>query len=90
MAAEDTWIKQKSAGSLQPATVEMSLREIAQQWPHDAPPLEQVIDQFPLGQAELLHLLAISSICATRLKRNPETLLWLANPDVCLSRRGAA
>jgi len=90
MAADDSWIKRKSAGSLQPATVEMSLREIAQQWPDHAPPLEQVIDQFPLGQAEFLHLLAISSICATRLKRNPEILLWLANPDICLARRGPA
>jgi len=86
----DTWIAQKSSDSLQPAAVETSLREIAQQWPADAPPMEQVIDQFPLGQAELLHLLAISSICATRLKRNPEILLWLANRDVSLSRRGAA
>src|SRR5216110_1258538 len=44
----------------------------------------------PQGETALLHLLAVSSICATRLTRNPETLLWLARPEVCLASRGYA
>ena len=52
--------------------------------------LAEVVQQFPLGEAALLHLLAVSSICATRLTRNPETLLWLAQPEVCLASRGRA
>ena len=55
-----------------------------------APPLVDVVEQFPLGEASLLHLLAVSSICATRLVRNPETLLWLRQPEVCLASRGYA
>src|SRR4029077_4435253 len=41
-------------------------------------------------EAALLHLLAVSSICATRLTRNPETLLWLSQPEVCLASRSRA
>ena len=52
--------------------------------------LAEVVQQFPLGEAALLHLLAVSSICATRLTRNPETLLWLAQPEVCLASRSRA
>src|SRR4051794_39360432 len=88
--AGDSWIKQKAAGSLQPAHVETSLTQIAETWPATGPMLEQVIDAFPLGDAPLLHLLAVSSICAARLRRNPETLLWLSHPEVSLSRRGSA
>src|SRR5438093_12947194 len=36
----------------------------------------------------MLHLLAVSSICATRLTQNPEALLWLSQPKVCLAARG--
>src|SRR5262249_58608843 len=60
------------------------------QWPANATPLVEVVQQFPLGEAALLHLLAVSSICAARLTRNPGTLLWLAQPEVCLASRGRA
>ena len=90
MAAGDDWIKQKSAGSLHPSQVETNLRQITETWPANAPSLERVVEEFPLGSAQLLHLLAISSICATRLRRHPDTLLWLSQPEVSLSRRGAA
>src|SRR6266700_2213793 len=43
-----------------------------------------------LGEKALVHLLAVSSICAARLRRNPETLLWLHQPEVCLAARGYA
>src|SRR5216110_3518776 len=44
----------------------------------------------PQGETALLHLLAVSSICATRLTQNPETLLWLSQPEMCLTSRGYA
>jgi glutamate-ammonia-ligase adenylyltransferase len=89
MAAADDWIKQKSAGSLHPPQVETSLRQIAEVWPETARPLERVVQEFPLGITHLFHLLAISSICATRFRRHPDTLLWLSQPEVSLSRRSA-
>jgi glutamate-ammonia-ligase adenylyltransferase len=56
--------------------------------PANAPPFTEVIEQFPLGETAVLHLLAVSSVCATRLARNPQTLLWLSQPEVCLNARG--
>lgn len=88
MPAANDWIKQKSAGSLQPPQVETALRQIAQDWPRNTPSLETTIEEFPLGGAPLFHLLAMSSICATRLRRHPDTLQWLSRPEVSLSRRG--
>jgi len=75
---------------LNPSQVKSSLVQLSQQWPASAQPLLEVVEQFPLGKAALLHLLAVSSICATRLTRNPETLLWLCQPEVCLASRGPA
>src|SRR2546430_17138182 len=74
------WIREKAATSLNPSQVETTLVQLNEQWPANAIPLAEVVEQFPLGETALLHLLAVSSICATRLTRNPETLLWLAQP----------
>src|SRR3982751_5435446 len=87
MPAADDWIREKSAGSLQPAQVETTLRQIAESWPDIDQSLLEIIEQFPLGEAPLLHLLAVSGICGARLRRSPETFLWLSHPDVSLSRR---
>src|SRR5215470_3621133 len=84
------WIREKSATSLNPSQVQTSLIQLSEQWPASAQPLVEVVEQFPLGEAALLHLLAVSSICATRLTRNPETLEWLSQPEVCLASRGPA
>ena len=94
------WIREKAATSLNPSQVETTLVQLNEQWPAyaeatagrpaNAMSLVEVVQQFPLGEAALLHLLAVSSICATRLTRNPETLLWLAQPEVCLASRGRA
>src|SRR5574338_703374 len=81
------WIREKAATSLNPLQVETTLVQLSEQWPADAMPLAEVVEQFPLGEAALLHLLAVSSICATRFTRDPETLLWLARPEVCLASR---
>jgi glutamate-ammonia-ligase adenylyltransferase len=84
------WIRKKAATTLNPSQVETTLVQLNEQWPANAMSLAEVVQQFPLGEAALLHLLAVSSICAARLTRNPETLLWLAHPEVCLASRGRA
>jgi glutamate-ammonia-ligase adenylyltransferase len=90
MDGEDHWIREKAAASLNPSQVETTLIQLSERWPTNALPVVSVIEQFPLGEAALLHLLAVSSICATRLTQNPETLLWLRQPEVCLAPRGYA
>lgn len=100
------WIREKAARSLNPSQVETTLVQLNEQWPPSAEAstsakatadkpanamsLVEVVEQFPLGEAALLHLLAVSSICATRLTRKPEMLLWLAQPEVCLASRSRA
>src|SRR6266496_4399847 len=83
----DRWIREKAAASLDPPQVESALSQLSEKWPANAVPLIDVVEQFPLGEAALLHLLAVSSICAARLRRNPEALLWLHQSDVCLASR---
>src|SRR5438128_3554362 len=90
MDRSDRWIHEKAAASLHPTQVEATLCRLSEIWPITAPPIVDLIEQFPLGQAALLHLLAISSICATRLMRRPEILIWLGQPEVCLAPRGYA
>src|SRR5215470_5812550 len=82
------WIREQAATSLNPTQVETTLVQLNEQWPANAMPLAKLVEQFPLGEAALLHLLAVSSTCAARFTRNAETLLWLARPEVCLASRG--
>jgi [glutamine synthetase] adenylyltransferase / [glutamine synthetase]-adenylyl-L-tyrosine phosphorylase len=89
-SAMDRSIREKAAGSLNPPQVETALIQLGKNWPVTAPPLAAVVERFPLGEAALLHLLAVSSICVTRLTQDPETLLWLCQPEVCLASRGYA
>src|SRR6266704_2362873 len=84
------WIRERSATSLNPSQVQTSLVQLSEQWPASAQSLIEVFEQFPLGEAAPLHLLGVSSICATRLTQNPETLLWLSLPEVCLASRDRA
>src|SRR5438046_3315160 len=86
----DRWIRKKAVASLDPVQVETTLVQLGEKWPANAVPLVDVVEQFPLGETALVHLLAVSSICAARLRRNPETLLWLHQPEVCLAARGYA
>src|SRR6266536_468011 len=86
----DRWIREKAAASLDPPQVETTLSQLSEKWPANAVPLIDVVEQFPLGEAAMLHLLAAPSICAPRLRLNPETLLWLHQPEVCLVSRGYA
>src|SRR5207245_4276301 len=100
MDVGNRWIREKTTASLNPSQIETTLIHLNERWPAypeatagrpaTSPPLAQVVEEFPLDEAALLHLLAVSSICATRLTRNPETLLWLCRPEVCLAARGYA
>src|SRR5213593_1517541 len=87
MAGGTDWTREKAAASLNPSQVGTTLVQLSERWPANARPLRHLIEQFALSEAALLHLLAVSSICATRLTRNPEILLWLCQPEVCLASR---
>jgi glutamate-ammonia-ligase adenylyltransferase len=87
MTAVSAWIQTKAAGTLNPAQVENTLEQMCRSWPVDVPSLPDLIGQFPLGEASLLHLISVSSICATRLVRHPEILLWLRRPEICAAPR---
>ena len=87
MSGDAAWIKDKAAKALNPGPVERTLRRLDEQWPANPPHLQKLIEQFPLGQDALLHLLSVSSVCCARLVREPEALLWLRHPDVCASPR---
>src|SRR6266536_2022222 len=90
MAGGTDWTREKGAASLNPSQVGTTLVQLSERWPANARPLRHLIEQFALSEAALLHLLAVSSICSTRLTRNPEILLWLCQPEVCLASRGYA
>ncbi|MDQ2659057.1 MAG: bifunctional [glutamate--ammonia ligase]-adenylyl-L-tyrosine phosphorylase/[glutamate--ammonia-ligase] adenylyltransferase [Verrucomicrobiota bacterium] len=81
------WIRQKAATTPFPGQVERALARLAENWPNEEPELRLVVEQFPLGENALLHLLAVSSIGAARLAHDPQILVWLRHPDVCASAR---
>ena len=81
------WIKKKSAGSLHPTQVETTLIQLSEAWPQTAVPLADAIQNFPLGEAALIHLFAVSSICTNRIVQNPDILLWLSQPEICRQGR---
>ena len=85
MSSQERWIKSRAASSLNPDQVELALTEMASHWQGS---LEEFLSNFPLGEKALIHLLAVSSICAGRLQRQPELLHWLAQPEVSTTRRG--
>ena len=86
MSSQARWITTKAEGSLNPAQVETALSEIASGWDGSLP---DFLRDFPLGEEALIHLLAISQICAERLQRDPGLLRWLARPEISMSDRGS-
>ena len=84
------WINQKAAASLHPSQVEAALIQLNETWPADFRALKELIENFPLGESALLHLLALSSISVARIGRNPQLLLWLADPEVSARPRSRA
>ena len=87
MTSAANWIATKAARTLNPAQVENTLEQLAQAWPADAPALPELIANFPLGEEALLHLISVSSICASRLIRHPEIFLWLSRPEISTGPR---
>ncbi len=81
------WIEKKSAGPLNRAQVKAALIQINEVWPADYPSLRALVENFPPGEKALLHLLAFSSISVARIVRNPELLVWLAEPETCTRGR---
>ena len=88
MPADIEWIRDKAARTIHPSQVATILERLAAIWPAHAPALQQSIEHFSLGEAALLHLISVSSICAARIAQDPAALLWLQHPDVCNSSRG--
>jgi glutamate-ammonia-ligase adenylyltransferase len=88
MKSSDRWIEQKTAASIYPEQAARALANLNENWPADAQPLRDLIEKFPLGEAALLHLFSVSSICGARLAKEPEILLWLADPEICQAARG--
>ena len=82
------WITEKAAHALYPGQVERTLTALAENWPEGEDDLRTVVEQFPLGEAALLHLLSVSSIGAARLVRDPHILPWLRHPEVSGEPRG--
>src|SRR6266403_2655109 len=82
------WIESKAAGTLNPPQVQNTLERLAENWPADVAPLIDLVQQFPLGETALLHVIAVSSVCAARLVRHPEILLWLSRPEISDAPRG--
>lgn len=81
------WIETKAAATPDPKRAAAALERIAQNWPADALALRDVIESLPLGEAALLHLLAVSTISAERLAQHPRWLLWLRDAKVSADRR---
>src|SRR5436853_422131 len=78
----EEWIKTKADGSLDPGQVATTLSRLDSCWPPNGASLQESIETFPLGEAALFHLFAMSSICATRIVQNPDLLLWLCRPEI--------
>jgi [glutamine synthetase] adenylyltransferase / [glutamine synthetase]-adenylyl-L-tyrosine phosphorylase len=85
MNSQARWIKAQADSSLNPEQVGRALEILAAQWPGS---LEKFLRGFPIGLDSLIHLLAVSNICAERLQRDPELLHWLAQPEICATDRG--
>lgn len=88
MSDDRGWILAKAATALYPGQVERTLCALTEKWPEGEDDLRTVVEQFPLGQAALLHLISVSSIGAARLVRDPHILLWLRHAEVCAENRG--
>ncbi|MEP6686065.1 MAG: bifunctional [glutamate--ammonia ligase]-adenylyl-L-tyrosine phosphorylase/[glutamate--ammonia-ligase] adenylyltransferase [Verrucomicrobiota bacterium] len=89
MSSRNRWIEEKSAATICPEQVARTLQNLQENWPEKAAiSLRDFIEWFPLGEAALLHLLSVSSICADRFAQHPEILFWLQQADVCGAQRG--
>lgn len=82
------WIDDKAAHTIDPERVQVALASISAAWPAANPPLGKLIEGFPTGESAVLHLFAASPISAEKCVKDPDALLWLADPAVCMTTRG--
>lgn len=52
------------------------------------PPLRELIENFAIGENQLLHLLAVSPASAEKIVRDPAALLWLSAQAICDAESG--
>ncbi len=88
MTGKESWIRAAAAKSIDSARVETALLGLQKIWPEKAIPLSDLVSTFPLGEENLLHLLAISDVSASRLQADPEILLWLNRREIVMAPRG--
>ncbi len=88
MSSKASWIQAAAAKSIDPPGVESALLGLEKIWPEKALALHDVVANFPLGEENLLHLLAVSDVTATRVQTDPELLLWLNRREVVMAPRG--
>ncbi len=87
MDGSEGWIREKAGIAFDPSRVETALIGLSKAWPEKALPLRQVVEGFALGEANLIHLLAVSDVSATRLLRDPSVLLWLNRREISMASR---
>jgi [glutamine synthetase] adenylyltransferase / [glutamine synthetase]-adenylyl-L-tyrosine phosphorylase len=90
MRAQEAWISKLAEASFDPARVETALLGLLRRWEARSPSLREIISGFPLGEENLIHLLAVSDVSALRLQADPEILLWLSRREVVMAPRGYA
>jgi len=83
-----SWITSVAAGTLDPDRVGNALARLQQVWPADYPSLDALLTRFPVGTHALPDLLALSPVSAEKIIRDPASLLWLSQPEICASSRG--
>ncbi|MES2568980.1 MAG: hypothetical protein V4710_02870, partial [Verrucomicrobiota bacterium] len=84
----ERWIPEFARNTLNPGRAGRALSGLAAIWPGNLAPLEEVVALLPEQANALGHLLSISPVCAEKLVADPEALVWLAAPEVCLEKRG--
>jgi len=90
MPEDEAWIAKLAGSSIDPSRVETALLGLSRAWTGKAPPLREVVKSFPLGQENLIHLLAVSDVSAQRLQTEPDILAWLGRKEIVMAPRGYA
>ncbi len=90
MPEDDAWIAKAARDSIDPARVETALLGLSRTWTAKTPTLREILKTFPLGEENLIHLLAVSDVSVQRLQTEPEILAWLSRKEVVMAPRSYA
>ncbi len=90
MHDDEAWIRQAASRSIDPARVEIALLDLSRVWTGKAPTLREIVKSFPLGEENLIHLLAVSDVSVQRLQTESDLLAWLSRKEVVMAPRGFA